>query len=57
MNVINENTHSAALDTSHLGISFPFKSRYGNFINGEFVEPKSGQYFQNPTPITGEIHL
>ena len=55
MNVITSSTRSAALDTSHLGIEYPFKTRYGNFINGEFVEPKSGQYFQNPTPITGEI--
>ena len=55
MNVINANTRSAALNTTHLGVEFPFKTRYGNFINGTFVEPKSGQYFQNPTPITGEI--
>jgi aldehyde dehydrogenase len=55
MNVISQQNLSAALDTSHLDVAFPFKSRYGNFINGEFVEPKSGQYFQNPTPITGEI--
>ncbi|PLW79121.1 aldehyde dehydrogenase [Cohaesibacter celericrescens] len=55
MNIVNSNTRSAALDTSHLDVPFPFKSRYGNFINGQFVEPKSGQYFANPTPISGEI--
>ncbi|MFW1677736.1 aldehyde dehydrogenase family protein [Pontibacter sp. JAM-7] len=31
-----------------------FKSRFGNFINGEWVEPVKGQYFTNHTPVTGE---
>src|ERR1700678_474693 len=30
------------------------QSRYGNFIGGEFVPPVGGQYFENPTPITGQ---
>ena len=34
MNIQNVQA-SAALDTSHLGVEFPFKARYGNFINGE----------------------
>ena len=55
MNIQNPPQRSAALDTSHLGVEFPFKLRYGNFINGEFVAPKSGQYFDNVTPITGEV--
>lgn len=55
MNIQSAQQISSALDTSHLGIEFPFKSRYGNFINGAFVEPKSGQYFENTTPITGEV--
>ena len=46
---------SKALDTSHLGVPFPFKAKYGNFINGRWEEPKSGQYFDNPSPVTGEI--
>ncbi|MDL5366067.1 aldehyde dehydrogenase family protein [Xanthomonas sp. NCPPB 2654] len=32
-----------------------FKSRYGNFIGGQWVEPKSGQYFENTTPISGKV--
>jgi len=32
-----------------------FKSRYGNYIGGEFVAPVSGQYFCNTTPVTGEV--
>jgi len=31
-----------------------FKTRYDNFIGGEYVAPAKGQYFENPTPITGQ---
>jgi aldehyde dehydrogenase len=31
------------------------KPRYGNFIGGKFREPVRGQYFQNPSPITGKV--
>ena len=41
---------SSSLDTSHLKVKFPFKAKYGNYINGKFVEPKSGKYFDNTTP-------
>jgi len=33
----------------------PFKSRYGNFINGTFVEPVNGRYFENISPINGKV--
>ena len=45
---------SSVLDTSHLKVKFPFKTKYGNFINGKFVEPKSGKYFDNTSPISNE---
>ncbi len=32
----------------------PFKSRYGNFINGQWVEPINGRYFDNISPIHGQ---
>lgn len=32
-----------------------FKSRYGNYIGGTFVEPVNGQYFTNTSPVTGEV--
>jgi len=32
----------------------PFKSRYGNFINGQWVEPVNGRYFDNISPIHGQ---
>lgn len=33
----------------------PFKDRYDNFIGGKFVPPVQGRYFDNITPITGEV--
>ena len=33
----------------------PFKDRYDNFIGGKFVPPVNGKYFDNITPITGEV--
>ncbi|MBQ9351405.1 MULTISPECIES: aldehyde dehydrogenase [unclassified Phyllobacterium] len=32
-----------------------FKKRYGNFIGGKFVEPKSGRYFDNTSPVNGQV--
>ena len=46
---------SPLLDTSHLKVPFPYKAKYGNYINGKFVEPKSGKYFDNVTPINNEV--
>ncbi|MCU1322756.1 MAG: NAD-dependent aldehyde dehydrogenase [Acidobacteriaceae bacterium] len=37
------------------GYPVTFKPSYGNYINGKFVEPSSGLYFENITPITGEV--
>ena len=41
------------LEQQHLAVQVPFKQRYGNFIGGQWVEPKGGKYFDNITPITG----
>jgi aldehyde dehydrogenase len=32
-----------------------FKTKYGNYIGGEFVPPVKGQYFENTSPITGKL--
>jgi aldehyde dehydrogenase len=32
----------------------PIRARYDNWIGGEYVPPVKGQYFSNPTPITGQ---
>ncbi|RBP63459.1 aldehyde dehydrogenase [Brevibacterium sanguinis] len=31
-----------------------FKSRYENYIGGDWVPPKGGNYFENITPVTGQ---
>ena len=33
----------------------PFASRYDNFIGGRFVAPGAGRYFQNISPVTGQV--
>lgn len=32
------------------GAVVSFKSAYGNFIDGRFVEPLSGEFFMNTSP-------
>lgn len=32
-----------------------FKKRYDNYIGGQWVPPVNNRYFENPTPVTGEI--
>ncbi|SDI41739.1 aldehyde dehydrogenase [Alteribacillus bidgolensis] len=32
-----------------------FKDRYDNFIGGEYKAPVKGEYFDNVTPVTGEV--
>ncbi len=36
------------------GAEMAYQSRYENFIGGEWVAPVKGQYFENPTPVTGQ---
>jgi len=33
----------------------PFAKRYDNFIGGEWVAPKSGKYFENFSPVNGQL--
>ena len=37
------------------GSVMSFQARYDNFIGGEWVAPTAGRYFENRTPITGEV--
>lgn len=34
---------------------FTYKPQYENYIGGQWVPPVSGEYLENPTPVTGEI--
>jgi aldehyde dehydrogenase len=36
------------------GSLMSYESRYGNFIGGEWTDPVGGEYFENPTPVTGQ---
>ncbi|BBX06285.1 aldehyde dehydrogenase [Mycolicibacterium aichiense] len=37
------------------GALMSFAARYENFIGGEWTAPVGGQYFENRTPVTGEV--
>jgi aldehyde dehydrogenase len=32
-----------------------YQSRYDHYIGGEYVPPAKGQYFTNPSPVTGQV--
>ncbi|GAA4715043.1 aldehyde dehydrogenase [Brevibacillus fulvus] len=37
------------------GAKVSFKKRYENFIGGKWVPPVNGEYFENVTPVTGQV--
>src|SRR5512142_2432474 len=41
---------------SQYTLKIPIRARYENWISGEYTAPVRGQYFSNPSPITGQ-HL
>src|SRR5690625_4694220 len=46
MRYANPNTEGAVVH---------FKERYDNYIGGEYVPPTNGNYFENVSPVTGEV--
>ena len=36
-------------------MAFKYKEKYGNYINGKFVDPVDGKFFDNITPINGSV--
>ncbi|RWP10811.1 MAG: aldehyde dehydrogenase family protein [Mesorhizobium sp.] len=36
-------------------VKAPFDRRYGNFIGGKWTEPLSGKYFENFSPVNGQL--
>lgn len=38
-----------------VGMSVEFKSKYDNFIGGKWVAPVKGQYFENISPVNGQV--
>jgi len=45
---------ATAMHPGKLSDRVSFRPRYGNYIGGKWVEPVSGQYFENVTPVTGK---
>lgn len=37
------------------GAKVSFKDKYENYINGKWMPPVNGQYFENATPVTGKV--
>jgi len=44
---------ATATHPGKLSEAISFRSRYGNYIGGKWIEPASGRYFENITPVTG----
>ncbi|GAA0485173.1 aldehyde dehydrogenase family protein [Salinibacillus aidingensis] len=40
---------------NHPGAVVEFRERYDNFIGGEWKAPVKGKYFENVSPVTGEV--
>ena len=38
------------------GALFTFKKRYDNFIGGDWVAPADGTYFENKSPVDGNVY-
>lgn len=37
------------------GALMSFESRYENFIGGQWTPPAGGEYFENPSPVNGQV--
>jgi aldehyde dehydrogenase len=44
-----------ALRPGSYGFPVSIRKQYQNYIGGEWVKPASGQYFENVTPVTGQV--
>ncbi len=44
-----------ALRPETYGFPLSIRKQYGNYIGGEWVAPASGAYFDNVTPVTGQV--
>lgn len=42
-------------EIASLGIANPYKKQYGNYIGGQWVAPIDRQYFENSSPINGQV--
>src|SRR6202012_2954528 len=44
-----------ALRPGTYGFPVNIRKQYQNFIGGEWTKPASGSYFENVTPVTGQV--
>jgi len=51
--IVDGDTPTVALD--RISSRMTIRKRYDNFIGGEWVAPTQGRYFENKTPITGQV--
>ncbi len=52
---MTNNPPSAQIKPGEYGFPIKLKARYDNFIGGEWVAPADGEYYQNLTPVTGQL--
>ena len=52
---MTNNPPSAQIKPGEYGFPLKLKARYDNFIGGEWVAPADGEYYQNLTPVTGQL--
>src|SRR5277367_3714025 len=45
----------SAIQPGSYGFPVAIRKRYDNYIGGEWVAPLSGKYFENVTPVTGQV--
>src|SRR5438552_16724110 len=46
---------TSAAPVSNIAARPTFKTRYDHFINGKWVAPSGGEYFDNYSPIDGKV--
>jgi aldehyde dehydrogenase len=44
-----------AIQPGTFGFPVSIRKQYGNYIGGKWTEPASGEYFENLTPVTGQV--
>ncbi|WP_309065998.1 acetaldehyde dehydrogenase ExaC [Microbacterium sp.] len=54
MTIVEESVSTAYAAPGQPGSPAQYRSRYGHYIGGEFVEPAKGQYFENISPVNGK---
>ena len=52
---MTNNPPNTRINPAEYGYPLNLKARYDNFIGGEWVAPVEGDYYQNLTPVTGQL--